>query len=144
MAAPVGLAMAPMASEATKLTSLFPEEFHAAVAVKRQKTLVIAGVAALAALLGVAWGVQQTRVAVAEDNAEEAEARERTLVTQVNKLLPFEDTKLKNDARRQQIQTVLATDVDMTKVLDRMVAALPADNWINSVTVGAAPGTAAP
>lgn len=144
MAAPVGLAMAPMASEATKLTSLFPEEFHAAVAVRRQKTLVIAGVAALTALLGVAWGVQQTRVAVAQDNADEAEARERTLVAQVNKLLPFEDTKLKNDARRQQIQSVLATDVDMTKVLDRMVAAMPADNWINSVTIAAAPGAAAP
>lgn len=140
MAAPVGLALAPLASPATRLTSLFPEEFHQAQVLKRQRTLVVGAVAGLTIVLGAAWGMQQAKVSAAREDARRAAVEAAALEAQVATLLPLEQAKQANDARRAQITAVLANDVDVTSVIDQITMALPGDTWINSITIAATPG----
>lgn len=145
MSAPVGLAMASVATPATKLTNLFPPEFAAAGAERRLKLLTGAAVAGLAVVLVGAWGVRQAQVTKTQDDAAATTTKANRLQTQVNKLMPYQVAEQQIAAQRTQVQTALANDVDIPVFMDRITAAMPNDVGMTSftLTIGA-PGGAAP
>src|SRR5688500_18638723 len=113
LAAPVGLAMAPMAAPATKLTSLFPSEYAKQGAERRAKVLTIAAVGGLAVLLGAAYVGRQAEVSSARDDAEQATKQVAVMQRQVQKLKPFEDAEVQINNQVAQVDTALASDVDI-------------------------------
>ena len=139
LSAPVGLAMAPMASPATKLTSLFPVEYSKQGAERRAKVLTAAGVGAFAVVLGGLWFARQAQVSDARDEAEKAEARATALERQVQKLLPFERAEAQIKSQEALIQTALTNDVDVPVFLDRIVGQMPADVAWTSMTFNVTP-----
>jgi type IV pilus assembly protein PilM len=142
LSAPVGLAIAPMASPATKLTSLFPVEFHKAGSERRQRVVAAMAVGALAVALGGVWGMRQAQVVDARAEAAQASKRADAIDRQVQRLRPFELAEAQVNTRRAQIQAALANDVDIPVLLDRITGALPPDVGLSTinVTVGT-PGT---
>ena len=143
MAAPVGLAMASIATPATKLTSLFPPEFAAAGAERRLKLLTGAAVAALAVVLVGAWGVRQADVSNTRDEAAATTRRANSLQTQVDKLMPYQVAEQQIQAQRTQVQTALTNDVDIPVFMDTITAAMPNDVGLTSFTLTIGTGGAA-
>ncbi|MGH9266804.1 MAG: pilus assembly protein PilM, partial [Acidimicrobiales bacterium] len=144
MAAPVGLAMAPLATPATKLVSLFPAEHRKADTDRSLKVAAGAGVAAFAMLLGGLWVVRQAEVTSTRSDVRGATTRADQLQRQVTALAPFELAERTVLARQAEAQAVLATDVDVVDILDRFTAALPGDVAATNITVStASPGGAA-
>ncbi len=143
MAAPVGLAMASIASPATKLTSLFPPEFAAAGAERRLKLITGAAVAGLAVVLVGAWGVRQHQVSDTRDDAAAATRKANSLQTQVTKLAPYQAAETQINAQRAQVQSALANDVDIPVFLDTITAAMPNDVGLTSFTLTIGSGGAA-
>ncbi len=142
LAAPVGLAMAAMASPSTKLTTLFPAEYNKSAAEARQRMLVGAAVAVLALGLGGGFVARQTQVISARTGAEQATVRSNELDKQVATLAPLETLKAQIDGKYAEAQAALASDVDMTRMLDTVTAALPTDIGLNSVNISVTPSTA--
>lgn len=142
LAAPVGLAIAPMASPATKLTSLFPVEYHKAGSERRQRVVAAMAVGAVAVALGGVWGMRQAQVVEARADAAQASKRADAIDREVQKLRPFEVAEAQVNARRAQIQAALANDVDIPVLLDRITGALPPDVALSTinVTLGTASG----
>ena len=146
LSAPVGLAMAPMAAPHTKLTSLFPPEYAKAGAERRAKVLTVVAVGALAVALGGAYAYQRTQVADARESAQEATDRANELDRQVQVLRPFELAEQQIIAQRAQVEAALATDVDIPRFMDTLVAQMPQDvAWTSfSMSInnsGSAPAT---
>ncbi|HEX2849396.1 MAG TPA: type IV pilus assembly protein PilM [Acidimicrobiales bacterium] len=146
MSAPVGLAMASIATPATKLTSLFPPEFAAAGAERRMKLLTAAAVAGLAVVLVGTWGVRQAEVTKTQDEAAATTRKANGLQTQVNKLMPYQVAEQQIQAQRTQVQSALAHDVDIPVFMDRITAAMPNDVGLTSftLTISGGGGAAAP
>lgn len=143
LAAPVGLAMSTMASPATRLTTLVPQEFHAAAAFRRQRVMAVAAVATVAVGLGGLWAMRQAQVADANNKAERAVALRVDLEQQVAKLIPIEQEAAAIETTRGQVIGALATDVDMVALLDTMTAALPNDVSLNNISIAISPAAAA-
>ena len=135
MAAPVGLALAPMASPATKLTHLFPTDVAKAGEYRKAKLLTGVGLATVAGVLAFAYVGRLAQVELKENDAEEKEQEATRLQVEVNKLAPLGVKADKLDAHRAQAQAVLASDVDMPAMLDRMTGVLPSDVGLTSVTM---------
>lgn len=130
LAAPVGLAMAPLASPSTRLTSLFPAEHTKQGAERRAKVLTAVAVGGLAVLLGGAYTARQTQVASARDDASKATLQATTLERQVQKLKSFEDAETLIKTKSAQVDVALATDVDIPTFMDRLVGQMPSDvSW---------------
>jgi hypothetical protein len=144
MAAPVGLAMAPLASPATRLTTLFPAEYAKAGQERRARVLTGVAVGALAAVLAGAYGLRAAQVSSARNDAEEAADRANDLDRQVQTLLPFEQAEAQINAMRTAAQTALATDVDIPVFMDRFTAQMPGDVGLTSFTLSIGTGGAAP
>ena len=144
LAAPVGLAMAPLAGPATKLTTLFPQEFTAAAGERRAKLMTGVAVGALTAVLAGAYLVKSAQVASAEDKAHEAEARANDLQTQVTALAPYGQAEAQINAMASAAQTALATDVDIPVFMDRITAAMPNDVGMTSFTLSIGAPAATP
>jgi type IV pilus assembly protein PilM len=143
LAAPVGLAMAPFASPATKLTSLFPAEHAKQGAERRAKVLTAVAVGGLAVLLGGAYMARETQVASARDDARKATQQAVTLERQVQKLKSFEDAETLIKTKAAQVDTALASDVDIPVFMDRLVGQMPSDvSWASFSMSLAAPATA--
>ncbi|MEA3076844.1 MAG: type pilus assembly protein PilM [Actinomycetota bacterium] len=152
LAAPVGIAMAPLASPATRLTTLFPKEYAEAGAERRARVFTGVAVAGLAATLVGAWGVRQASVASARSDAQTATANANDLERQVQKLTPFEQAEIQINAQKTAAQAALAADVDVPVFMDTITAAMPADVGMTAFTftigqsaagsLGLAPGTA--
>lgn len=144
LSAPVGLAMAPMATQATKLTSLFPAEYSKQGAERRARVLTAVAVGGLAVALGGAWTYQRAEVSSARDEAKQAQATATGLERQVQKLLPFEQAEQQIQAQRSQVEVALATDINIPVFMDTLVNQMPPDvNWSSfSMSIGA--GDAAP
>jgi hypothetical protein len=143
LAAPVGLAMAPLAGPATKLTTLFPQEYTAAGAERRARVLTGVAVGALTAVLAGAYVVKSAQVASARDDAKEAEARANDLQTQVTALAPYEQAEAQIKAMEAAAQTALATDVDIPVFMDRITTAMPNDVGLTSFAFAVDSGAAA-
>jgi len=142
LAAPVGLAMAAMASPETKLTTLFPAEYNKSAAEARQRMFVGAAVAVVALGLGGSFLARQTQVISARNGAEQATEQASSLDKQVATLAPLEVIKATVDGKYAEAQTALASDVDMTRMLDTVTAALPADIGLSSVNITVTPSSA--
>jgi type IV pilus assembly protein PilM len=143
LAAPVGLAMAPLAGPATRLTTLFPQEFTAAGAERRARVLTGAAVGALAVVLGGAYLAKAAQVHSAENKAHEAEARAADLQRQVTALAPYEQAEAQIKAMEAAAQSALATDVDIPVFMDRITTAMPNDVGLTSFTFAVGPQAAA-
>ncbi len=144
MAAPVGLAMAPLASPATRLTTLFPAEYAKAGQERRARVYTGVAVGALAVVLAGAYGVRATQLSTARDEAEQATERANDLDRQVQVLLPFEQAEAQINAMRTAAQTALATDVDIPVFMDRLTSQMPADVGLTSFTFSVGAAGAAP
>lgn len=144
LAAPVGLAIASMAGPATKLTSLFPVEFHKAGSERRQKVAAIAALAGLTVGLGALWTTRTAQAAVTNAQTAKVERQNAVVSAKVQELLPFEQAKQRNDARRAAAQVALANDVDVVTLLDRVTAALPADVGFTNIAIAIAPPAPTP
>jgi Tfp pilus assembly protein PilN len=144
MAAPVGLAMAPLASPATRLNTLVPAEDAKAGPERRARVLTGVAVGALAAVLAGAYGVRTAQVSSARDDAEQATERSNELDRQVQVLIPFEQAEAQINAMRTAAQAALATDVDIPVFMDRMTAQMPQDVGLTSFTLSIGAGGAAP
>lgn len=144
MAAPVGLAMASVASPATKLTTLFPVEYHQASAFRKQRMVAAAAVAALAVGLGGLWTMRQAEVSEVRDEAAQATAQATQLESQVQRLLPIEQMAADVSARQAAAEAALATDVDVVAFMDTITGNLPTDVGLTSLNLTLGAGGAAP
>jgi Tfp pilus assembly protein PilN len=144
LAAPVGLAMAPLASSSTKLTSLFPSEHTKEGAERRAKVLTAVAVGGLAVLLGGAYMARQTQVSSARDDARTATAQAVALERQVQKLKSFEDAEILIKTQQAQVDVALASDVDIPVFMDRLVGQMPADVSWTSFSMALTPPSSAP
>ncbi|MBW3556603.1 MAG: hypothetical protein KY454_06665, partial [Actinobacteria bacterium] len=145
LAAPVGLAMAPLATPATKLTTLFPAEYAAAGAERRARVFTGVAVGAVALALTGAWGMRQASVTAARSDAQAATEQANDLERKVARLAPLEQAEAQVNARRAAAQAALANDVDIPVFMDRITAAMPNDVGLTafSLSLGQA-GAAAP
>lgn len=149
MAAPVGLAMAPLAGPATRLTTLFPAEYAKAGAERRARVLTGVAVGALAVGLTGIWGMRQASVAEARADSQVATEQANDLDRKVTRLIPLEQAEAQINAQRAAAQAALATDVDIPVFMDTVTAAMPNDVGLTSfsLTIGqaaaAAPGAGA-
>lgn len=144
LAAPVGLAMAPLAGPATRLTTLFPAEFAKAGAERRARVVTGVAVGALAVALTGAWGMRQTQLASARSDANAATERAEDLNRKVQVLVPLEQAAAQVNAARTAAQAALATDVDIPVFLDRIAAQMPQDVGITSFSLAIGATTAPP
>lgn len=144
LAAPVGLAMAPLAGPATRLTTLFPKEYAAAGAEKRARIFTGVGVGVVAAALAGLGVVKIAQVSAARDDAAQATAQANALDAKVQVLLPFEQAEAQVTALRTAVQTALATDVDIPVFMDTFTAQMPNDVGLSSFTFSVGAGGAAP
>jgi type IV pilus assembly protein PilM len=142
MAAPVGLAMAPLAGPATRLTTLFPAEYAKAGQERRAKVLTGVAVGALTVVLVGAYGVRAAQVSSAKNDAKDATARADDLNRQVTVLLPYEQAEAQITAMRTAAQSALATDVDIPVFMDRLTAQMPNDVGLTSFTLSVGGGAA--
>ena len=148
MAAPVGLAMAPLATPATRLTTLFPSEYAAAGAERRARLVTGVAVGALAVALTGAWGMRQASVSAARADAQTATEQANALDRKVARLAPLEQAEAQVTAQRTAAQAALANDVDIPLFMDTITAAMPTDVGLTSFTLSlgqagaAAPGAA--
>jgi len=144
LAAPVGIAMAPLAGPATRLTTLFPKEYAEAGAERRARVVTGIAVGALTAALVGVWGVRQAQVASAHSAAQAATTKATVLEAKVAKLHPLELTEAQIAAQSTAAQAALNTDVDLPRFMDTVVGAMPADTSMTSFTFAIAPPTARP
>jgi type IV pilus assembly protein PilM len=144
LAAPVGLAMAPMASQATKLTALFPAEYAKQGAERRAKVLTAVAVGGLAVVLGATYVGRQAEVSSARDDAKQATNEVALMQRQVQKLKPFEDAEAQVNAQRAQVDSALATDIDLPQFMDRLVGQMPPDVGWTSFSLAVSPPAATP
>jgi cell division ATPase FtsA len=143
LAAPVGLAMAPLASPSTRLTSLFPPEHAKQGAERRAKVMTAVAVGGLAVVLGGAYMARQTQVSSARDDANKATVQAATLERQVQKLKSFEDAETLIKTKEAQVVSALATDVDIPRFMDRLVGQMPTDVSLSSFSMSLSAGSPA-
>lgn len=143
MAAPVGLAMAPLANPATRLTTLFPKEYAEAGAERRARVLTAVAVGAVAVALSGLGVVRIGQVTAAREDAQQATEQANQLDRQVQVLLPFEQAEAQINAMRTAAQAALATDVDIPVFMDTITAQMPADVGLTSFSMSVGAGGAA-
>jgi type IV pilus assembly protein PilM len=133
IAVPVGLALAgaPLEKGLRRIT-LLPGEVAVAAEQRRQLTLMLSAVAGLFAILLLLWVIRGMQVNREKEKAEQAEARVQQLQAQVDQLQDF--TALQTDlrARQEAARTVLATDIEWTRLLQDVAVAIPNDVWLTS------------
>lgn len=132
LAVPVGLALAGEVRKGSRRITLMPREVAVGREQRRQAVLAGGGVAALAALLVGMWAAGGGQVTRERDNAEEAEEETKALEREVATLGDTISLDLELAQRREQVKTVLATDVAWTRLFNEVATVLPSDVWLTS------------
>lgn len=135
LATPIGLSMAGAPLEkGTRRITLLPTEVSEVREQRRQLSLVLMGVAALAGLLLILWFLRGMQLTREQDKAKQAEAEVAQLQSEVAQLQDL--TALQTDlaARQTSAQAVLAGDVDWTRLLQDVATAIPNDVWLTGFT----------
>ena len=129
---PIGLALAGEARKGVRRINLVPREVAAVRAQRRQAVLAGSGVAAVAALLVGAWGMQASKIDTERKAAAETEQDTDKLRREVATLGDTIALDAELSERRAQVQTVLATDVAWTRLFNEVATVLPSDVWLTS------------
>jgi type IV pilus assembly protein PilM len=129
---PIGLALAGESRKGVRRINLVPREVAAVRAQRRQAVLAGSGVAAVAALLVGAWGMQASKIDTERKAAAETEQDTDKLRREVATLGDTIALDAELGERRAQVQTVLATDVAWTRLFNEVATVLPSDVWLTS------------
>jgi type IV pilus assembly protein PilM len=142
LAAPIGLAMAPLADPSTRLTALLPESYAQRVLVQRQFKMAIAAVCVLALVLGSLWIQRSFTVRAANHQVAHAARLQNALVAREVPYLKYgnEETGILRQAT--VVNAALTKDTDASALLDRISSALPPDVWLQSLTLTLASASA--
>jgi len=135
LAVPIGLALAarPPDTGVRRLT-LMPLEVAAVRAQRRQNAVAAAGVAALAALLGLGWLARQNQVTSQRDRAHQAQTQAAAVRQQVARLQPVTNLDTQLAQRRRLVSQSLSDDVAWTRLLGEVATVIPNDVWLTSFT----------
>ena len=129
---PIGLALAGEVRKGVRRINLVPREVAAVRAQRRQAVLAGSGVAAVAALLLGAWGMQASKVDTERKAAAQTEQDTDELRREVATLGDTIALDAELSERRAQVQTVLANDVAWTRLFNEVATVLPSDVWLTS------------
>ena len=135
MAAPIGLAMAPMMPEASRLAALLPASYRRRMARRRETKLCAAGLTAFALVLLAVWGQRGLTLRAAQADVGRVQHRERLLSARDARYSPFATVEADLAKRTATVRSALGTDIDAAVLLDQVSAALPPDVWIQGLTV---------
>lgn len=130
---PIGLALAgsPGALGGYQI-SLLPVEILERRRQKKQAISAAMVAAAIAALLGVGWGLRAHQVAAAGHAADHAEAQVGLLQAHVAAVNNTSGAKAELRARQTTVVGILQTDVDWVRLLGQVTAELPPDVYLSS------------
>ncbi|MGQ0519797.1 MAG: type IV pilus assembly protein PilM [Actinomycetota bacterium] len=134
LAVPVGLALAGEVHKGARRITLLPREVTVGREQRRQSVLAGAGVAAMAALLVGAWAASGSKVASENASADDAERQSTALEREVATLGDTISLDQELTQRKEQVRTVLATDVAWTRLFNDVATQLPNDVWLTSFT----------
>jgi type IV pilus assembly protein PilM len=133
IAVPVGLSLAgaPLEKGMRRIT-LLPSEVTVVREQRRQLTLALSAVAGLFALLLLLWLMRGMQLNREKDKATQSEREVAALQQQVNQLQDL--TALQTELRGRQVaaQSLLASDVEWTRLLQDVAVAIPNDVWLTS------------
>ena len=135
LAGPVGLALAPLADPATRLTALLPQRYAQRVEVQRQAKVVAVGVCVLALLLGGLWIKRSFTVRAANGQVAHSARLEHALVIREGPYLVYGTEETGITRQTAVVATDLSNDTDVSALLDLIASALPSDVWLQSLTL---------
>ena len=132
LAVPLGLALAGEVRKGVRRITLLPREVEVVREQRRQAVLAGAGVAALAAVLLGTWAAGGSKIDNEENAAADAEEHAARLEREVASLGDTISLDAELAQRREQVRTVLATDVAWTRLFNEVATVLPSDVWLTS------------
>lgn len=135
LAGPIGLALAPSADPATRLTALLPDRYLERARRRRQARLSTASVMLLAALLVGAWGYRTFALRSARSQVSDTLQLARAVQRREAPFAPLAKEEASLRVRSAAAAAALATDADGRALLDRISAALPTDVWVQTLAV---------
>jgi len=146
LAVPIGLALAPTADPATRLTALLPQRYADRLRAIRESRIAAAAVGALVVVLLGAWVQRTFTVRAAHAGVTHTANLQRALQRREVAYAALAAGEARLKARATSMKTLLATDVDTTALLDRISAGMPTDVWIQTLSItfpaGKTPGSA--
>jgi Tfp pilus assembly protein PilN len=135
LAAPVGLALAPQAEPSSRLTALLPQEYLERVHVRRQARASAAAVAVLAMILTGVWVQRTFTVRAADASVRHTTHLESAVRARETPYLSLATKESSLKVRSASAIAALANDSDATALLGGVSKALPADVWLQSMSV---------
>jgi len=146
LSVPVGLALG--GTVASRTINLLPA--HVRATADRRKTFLVAGAAALVAILGLGY-LTYDRHQSLSDQQDKLAAQQQTnadLQRQIDALADVRAKQTRLDAVNRQIDALLVTDVSWSRLLTQIAQKIPENDWMTafqgsaSPLAGAAPGAA--
>ncbi|MGH9283545.1 MAG: hypothetical protein ACRD0S_11495, partial [Acidimicrobiales bacterium] len=134
LAVPLGLALAGEVRKGVRRITLLPREVAVVRQQRRQTVLAGAGVAAMAAALMGTWAAGGSRIASEISGAKKAEDQAARLEREVASLSDTVALDTELAQRREQVRTVLSSDVAWTRLFNEVATVLPSDVWLTSFT----------
>lgn len=129
----LGLAMSALPLEAgRRRINLLPTDLAVVHETRVQAIGAGAGLAALAALLLVVWGVRASQVASQRDKARQSQQQAAQLSSQIAQLSSVTNLDSQLSSRSADIRAALTGDVDWASFLEQVSSAEPADVWLTS------------
>ncbi|MGH9178513.1 MAG: type IV pilus assembly protein PilM [Acidimicrobiales bacterium] len=134
LAVPLGLALAGEVRKGVRRITLLPREVAVVRQQRRQTVLAGAGVAAMAAALMGTWAAGGSRIASENSGAKKAEDQAARLEREVASLSDTVALDTELAQRREQVRTVLSSDVAWTRLFNEVATVLPSDVWLTAVS----------
>lgn len=127
---PAGLALGGLATG--RRINLYGGETDAAK--NRQRLIAVGavvGVLLLVALAGI-WWIRKSALDTEKDRLATAQAKNTALTTEKNSLSEAEQTQAQVDGLQRQVETVLATDISWSRMLQEISRTIPNDTWLTA------------
>jgi len=145
---PVGLALGGLATG--KRINLVGGDGRGAV--DRARVVKVAAVvgAVLVLGLGALWWVRKSAVDTEKERLAEVEQENERLQSKIASLSDAQQAQSQVEAIRAQVQTIVATDISWSRMLQEIARTIPADSWLTAFTgssnagAAVAAGTTAP
>jgi Tfp pilus assembly protein PilN len=114
--------------------NLLPPELRQRLAIRRATSLVVAAALGALALIGVFYFLQIQRLASAQDDLDEQQARNAELQSQIEGLQQFADLQAELAAKQQLLSTIFVNEVSWSSALLDVSRVIPDASYLTNLT----------
>jgi type IV pilus assembly protein PilM len=135
LAGPIGLALAPLADQATRLTALLPKEYEQRQQTRREAKVVVSVVGVLVLALAALWGQRTFTVRAAQRGVTHEQRLVQTVESRNAQYAGLASAEAGLLRKSATVTGVLSSDTDASALLDRIASVIPGDVWVQSIQV---------